>query len=121
MRWADAVPEFAHNLARAREDCADWHADQGLVELQDSKGQSKEHVAAAREIARYHLSLARVIDPRRYSERVEVEHTGAVGGLGAIVVQVCAAPLPAAPTESPAIDVAAPLALASVTSSVKSR
>jgi len=75
MRWAEAVPEFRMDLARARETCADWHADQGLVELQQCKGQSKEHVAAAREIAKYHLSLAKVIDPSRYSDRVAMNHT----------------------------------------------
>ena len=102
LKWADVVPEFAHNLARAREDCADWHADQGLEELHDSKGQTKEHVAAARELAKYHLSLARVIDPRRYSERFEVEHSGAIqGGLGPVIISITAH----APAVVSAIDV----------------
>ncbi len=106
LKWADVVPEFANNLARAREDCADWHADQGLEELRDSKGQTKEYVAAARELAKYHLSLARVIDPRRYSERFEVERSGAIqGGLGPVILQITAH-APAAPVVS-AIDVVA--------------
>ena len=87
MRWAEAVPEFQSALARARETCADWHADQGLAELQQCKGQSKEHVAAAREIAKYHLSLARVIDSKRYGDqsRFQVEHSGTVGPMKVIV------------------------------------
>ena len=104
MRWADAVPEFRSALACARSDAADWHIDQGLKELRESKGLGKDFVATARELAKYHLSLARVIDPKRYSERIEVEHTGNTG-MGAIVVQVCAAPVLPAATESPAIDV----------------
>ena len=114
LKWADSVPQFAHNLAHAREDCADWHADQGLEDLRDSKGQTKEHVAAARELAKYHLSLARVIDPRRYSERIEHEHTGTIqGGLGPVVIQITAH-APAAPAVQ-AIDVA-PVPLCQVTS-----
>lgn len=87
MRWAEAVPEFQSALARARETCADWHADQGLAELQQCKGLSKEHVAAAREIAKYHLSLAKVIDPKRYGDqsRFQVEHSGTVGPMQVIV------------------------------------
>jgi len=103
LRWGDSVPEFGIDLARAREDCADWHADQGLAELQQCKGLSKEHVAAAREIAKYHLALAKVIDPHRYGDqsRFQVEHSGSVGqSMQVSVVVKGYDPLP------PAIDVA---------------
>lgn len=106
MRWAEAVPEFQSALTRAREACADWHADQGLAELQQCKGKSKEHVAAAREIARFHLSLAKVIDPKRYGDqsRFQVEHSGTVGPMQVIVNVVRADPTPEAIDVSPAND-----------------
>lgn len=79
--WREQFPEFAECLARAHEDAADWHAGKGLAELMECKGKTKEHVAAAREIAKYHLALAKVHDPQRYGDqsRFQVEHSGSVG------------------------------------------
>lgn len=92
-RWIDQYTEFRENLGRARETAADWHADKGLEELLESKGQSKEAVAAAREIAKYHMGLAKVHDPKRYGDqaRFEVEHSGSVQGMGAVCINITAA------------------------------
>jgi hypothetical protein len=96
LRWAEQSPEFQVDLARARETCADFHADEGLRVLTESMGQSKEHVAAAREIAKYHLSLARVIDSKRYGDqsRFQVEHSGTVGPMQVVVNVVRSDPTP---------------------------
>ncbi|MGE4536181.1 MAG: hypothetical protein AB7D37_03805 [Desulfovibrio sp.] len=79
--WREQFPAFAECLARAHEDAADWHADAGLSVLREARGEPKEVVAACREIARYHLSLAKVHDPKRYGEqsKFQVEHSGSVG------------------------------------------
>lgn len=92
-RWADQYTEFRESLAQAQSDCADWHADRGVEVLNSAMGQPKEIVAAAREIARHHLSLAKVVDPRRYGDqaRFEVEHSGSVQGMGAVCINITAA------------------------------
>ena len=85
--WEEKVPDFAHNLARAREDCADWHADQAVQAALDAK--DKDSAAAARVKIQVHLALAKVIDPKRYNDRLEVEHKGNLSLLtGGIVVNV---------------------------------
>lgn len=107
-RWISDFPEFGDSLAHAREAGADFHADAGLDELYASKGESKDVVAAAREIARYHMGLAKVFNPRLYGDhaKIAVEHSGSVqGGLGPVIIQITAH-APAAPVVQ-AIDVVA--------------
>ena len=91
--WKHEHPEFMASITCAREDCADWHADQALAVTQSAMGGGKYDAGAAREIARIHMMLARVMDPARYSEsaKLAVEHSGQVGQIMQVNVNVVAA------------------------------
>lgn len=104
--WADQFPEFKDALARAREDCADWHADQAIAVACAAK--TKDEAAAARVQTATHLALAKVHDPRRYGDqsRFQVEHSGSVQGIGMNAVRISISPAtPLATVPATALDV----------------
>ena len=131
--WAvDDRDGFGSRYAHAMVTRCDYWADEILEISDDSSLDTLTVTENGREVERVdkeniNRSRLRVdsrkwlmskLAPGKYGDKLEVAHTQNTG-MGAIVVQVCAAPVQIPPTESPVIDVAAPLALASMTGTRK--
>lgn len=72
-QWLAARQEFAHMYTRAREEQADTLADQ-ITEIADTEPDTNR--ARVRVDAR--KWVAAKLKPRKYGERVELEHSGSI-------------------------------------------
>lgn len=76
-KWRREIPEFAQMYARAREDQADYMADE-IIKIADSANAINANAMRLRVDAR--KFIAAKLKPRVYGERAVVEHTGEDGG-----------------------------------------
>lgn len=79
LRWLEADDEFAARCARARVHQADVMAER-VLEVVDSTLEGTVDPAAARVAADNLKWLAAQMAPRRYGDKLGLEHTGPNGG-----------------------------------------
>ncbi len=77
MKWLRDSAEFSQMYARAREDQADWHADE-IVAIADEATADDVQVAKLRVDAR--KWTASKLKPRKYGDRLSQEISGPDGG-----------------------------------------
>jgi hypothetical protein len=82
-RWEDAYPDFAARCARAKERRAEVLAERILDEAERIQSAEDAQVAKVRISALQWV--ASKLDPRRYGERSQVEHSGRVEGANIIL------------------------------------
>jgi hypothetical protein len=73
--WLKKYPEFAAQYARAREDQAEAHADR-IIEIADDEGIDPNHKRIMVDARKW---VASKLKPKRYGEKLDVEHAGNVG------------------------------------------
>ena len=89
-QWKDKHPEFAENLARAREDMADYISHQ-IIAIADEQSEdwvdtkfgpvlNKEAVARSRVRIDARLKMMQLLKPKSYGEKVALQHSGPEGG-----------------------------------------
>jgi hypothetical protein len=83
QKWLRDYPDFATSYARAREDQADFHADEivAIADEEEDPQRAKVRIDARKWVAAK-------MRPKKYGDRVTQEHTGADGGPMVIVTGV---------------------------------
>jgi len=73
--WLSKYPEFLEKYTRAREAQAETHADR-IIEIADDADIDAHHKRIMVDARKW---VAAKLKPKRYGDKAEVEHSGAVG------------------------------------------
>lgn len=73
--WLSKYPEFLEKYTRAREAQAETHADR-IIEIADDADIDAHHKRIMVDARKW---VASKLKPKRYGDKAEVEHSGAVG------------------------------------------
>ncbi len=89
--WLESNEDFRHRYTRAKEDQADWLADEiveiadetehdTIVDQQGKKKPNMEWIARSRLRVDARKWVAAKLKPKKYADKITNEHTGANGG-----------------------------------------
>lgn len=73
--WLGKYPEFSEQYTRAREAQAETHADR-IVEIADDKEITPDHKRIMVDARKW---VASKLKPKRYGDKIDLEHKGEVG------------------------------------------
>jgi hypothetical protein len=74
-KWLNEKPDFVTQYARAREDQAEAHADR-IIEIADDKTIDANHKRIMVDARKW---VASKLKPKRYGDKLDLEHKGEVG------------------------------------------